>query len=114
MVVQGELIQPVLYSLAVERLRKQSVAEARLWYCTATGGYSERVVPINDGTRGCGSEVLHIINHAIEEGFLPPAPKERACRWCDFRAVCGPYEEIRVTRKDQKLLAALFHLREMP
>lgn len=111
---QGELLQPVLYSLAVERIRKQSVIEARLWYCTATGGYSELVVPINDGTRGCSSEVLHIINHAIEEGFLPPAPKERACRWCDFRAVCGPYEEIRVTRKDQKPLAAIFHLREMP
>jgi ATP-dependent helicase/nuclease subunit B len=111
---QGELLQPVLYSLAIERIRKQNVAEARLWYCTATGGYSERVVAINDATRGCGSEVLHIINHAIEEGFLPPAPKERACRWCDFRAVCGPYEEIRVTRKDQKPLAAIFHLREMP
>ncbi len=110
---QGELLQPVLYSLAIERIRKQSVAEARLWYCTATGGYSERVVPITDTTRGCGSEVLRIINHAIKDGFLPPAPKERACRWCDFRAVCGPYEEIRVTRKDPKPLAALFDLRKM-
>lgn len=110
----GELLQPVLYSLAVESIRKQSVAEARLWYCTATGGYNERVVPINDATRSCGSEVLRIINHSIEEGFLPPAPKERACRWCDFRAVCGPYEELRASRKDQKPLAALFRLREMP
>lgn len=111
---QGELLQPVLYSLAVEHIHKQSVSEARLWYCTATGGYSERVVPINDATRNCGSEVLHIIDHAIEEGFLPPAPKERACNWCDFRAVCGPYEEFRAARKDQKPLAALLHLREMP
>ncbi|PYX79752.1 MAG: PD-(D/E)XK nuclease family protein [Acidobacteria bacterium] len=110
----GELLQPVLYSLAIESIRKQSVAEARLWYCTATGGYSERVVPINEATRSCGHEVLHIINHSIEEGFLPPAPKERACRWCDFRAVCGPYEELRASRKDQKPLAALFRLREMP
>jgi len=110
----GELLQPVLYSLAVERIRKQSVAESRLWYCTATGGYSERVVPINDATRSCGSEVLHIINRAIEEGFLPPAPKERACQWCDFRVVCGPYEELRAARKDGKPLASLFRLREMP
>jgi RecB family exonuclease len=110
----GELLQPVLYSLAVERIRKQSVVESRLWYCTATGGYNERVIPINDATRSCGNEVLHIIDHAIEEGSLPPAPKERACRWCDFRAVCGPYEEIRATRKDQKPLAALLHLREIP
>jgi hypothetical protein len=110
----GELLQPVLYSLAVERIRKQNVAEARLWYCTATGGYTERVVPINDATRSCGAEVLHIINCALEEGFLPPAPKERACQWCDFRVVCGPYEEIRTARKDQKPLEALFRLREMP
>jgi len=110
----GELLQPVLYSLAVERIRKQSVVESRLWYCTTTGSYNERVIPINDATRSCGNEVLHIIDHAIEEGSLPPAPKERACRWCDFRAVCGPYEEIRAARKDQKPLAALFHLREIP
>lgn len=110
----GELLQPVLYSLAVERIRKQNVAEARLWYCTATGGYTERVIPINDATRSCGGEVLHIVNGAIEEGFLPPAPKERGCQWCDFRVVCGPYEEIRTARKDQKPLAALFRLREMP
>ena len=110
----GELLQPVLYSLAVERIRKQNVAEARLWYCTATGGYTERVISINDATRSCGGDVLHIVNGAIEEGFLPPAPKERACQWCDFRVVCGPYEEIRTARKDQKPLAALFRLREMP
>jgi len=111
---QGELLQPVLYSLAVERIRKQSVSEARLWYCTSTGGYSERIVPISDSTRNCGSEVLKIIDHAVQTGFLPPAPREGACNWCDFRAVCGPYEELRSTRKDQKPLAALFHLREMP
>lgn len=110
----GELLQPVLYSLAVEHIRQQSVAEARLWYCTTTGGYTERVVPMNDGTRVCGSEVLHTINDAIGQGFLPPAPKERACRWCEFRAICGPYEEIRINRKDQKPLATLFRLREMP
>jgi ATP-dependent helicase/nuclease subunit B len=111
---QGELLQPVLYSLAVERIRKQSVSEARLWYCTSTGGYSERVIPISDSTRSCGSEVLKIIDEAVQAGFLPPAPREGACNWCDFRAVCGPYEEPRSTRKDQKPLAALFHLREMP
>jgi CRISPR/Cas system-associated exonuclease Cas4 (RecB family) len=104
----------VLYSLAVERIRKQSVSEARLWYCTSTGGYGERIVPIRDSTRSCGSEVLKIIDHAVEAGFLPPAPREGACNWCDFRVVCGPYEEFRVTRKDQKSLTALFHLRDMP
>jgi RecB family exonuclease len=111
---QGELLQPVLYSLAVERIRKQNVSEARLWYCTSTGGYSERVVPMNDSTRSCGTEVLKLIDHAVQAGFLPPAPREGACNWCDFRAICGPHEELRSKRKDQKPLAALFYLREMP
>jgi RecB family exonuclease len=111
---QGELLQPVLYSLAIERIRKQSVSEARLWYCTSTGGYSERVVSMNDSTRRCGTEVLKLIDHAVQAGFLPPAPREGACNWCEFRAICGPHEELRSTRKDQKPLAALFYLREMP
>jgi len=110
----GGVLQPVLYSLAVERIRQQTVAEARLWYSTAAGGYNQRVVPINDRTRRSGSEVLEIIDQAIEKGFLPPAPKEHACRWCDFLAVCGPYEEIRVARKDPTPLADLRRLREMP
>ena len=36
----------------------------------------------------------------LANGFLPAAPKiekkgSGACTWCDFRRVCGPYEEIR-------------------
>ena len=30
---------------------------------------------------------------------LRAAPAERACTWCDFRPVCGPREEERITRK---------------
>ena len=33
------------------------------------------------------------------EGFLPAAPAKGACRWCDYRPVCGPYEEMRVTAR---------------
>jgi ATP-dependent helicase/nuclease subunit B len=109
----GELLQPVLYSLSAEATREHCVTEARLWYCTATGSYRERVVSINDQTRNAGLEVLRIVDSAIENAFLPPAPKERGCQWCDFRVVCGPYEELRVTRKDQGPLAILAHLREM-
>ena len=32
-------------------------------------------------------------------GFLPPAPAERACTWCDFRPVCGPDERAARARK---------------
>ncbi len=32
-------------------------------------------------------------------GFLPAAPAERACTWCDFRSICGPDEARHVARK---------------
>ena len=37
---QGEKLQPVLYSLAVEAARKATVAEARLSFSTSAGGFS--------------------------------------------------------------------------
>ena len=40
--------------------------------------------------------MLTIVDRAVEQGFLPAAPAERACTWCDFRPVCGPREEERV------------------
>ena len=46
-------------------------------------------------------------------GFLPAAPGERACTWCDFRPVCGPREEERTKRKSRERLADLEALRSM-
>ena len=31
---------------------------------------------------------------------MPAAPDERECTYCDYRRVCGPYEETRVQRKN--------------
>ena len=45
------------------------------------------------------------------KGFLPAAPAKDACRWCDYRPVCGPYEEQRVRRKPKDRLADLQRLR---
>ena len=45
--------------------------------------------------------------------ILVAAPSEGACRWCDFRIVCGPNEEARIERKNQKDLADLAALRSM-
>ena len=109
----GEVLQPVLYGMAVERCLGETVDEARLFYCTADGRYSERSVTLDAGARRKGMEVLEIIDRALEEGFLPAAPKKGACRWCDFRVVCGPHEERRVARKDQAGLSELRALREM-
>jgi CRISPR/Cas system-associated exonuclease Cas4 (RecB family) len=110
----GEMLQPVLYGLAVEPLLDARVVESRLYYCTRAGGFSERSVSLSGEARGRGAEVLGLIDRAIAAGFLPPAPRARACGICDFRDVCGPHEEIRVKLKDQARLDELRTLRDWP
>jgi RecB family exonuclease len=107
----GEVLQPTLYSLAVESFMKKPVTEGRLYYCTSAGGFAERIVPLAVQSREAAEEVLKIIDAAVERAFFPPAPREKACEWCDFQVVCGPYEEIRVKTKDQKSLSELMRLR---
>ena len=109
----GKVLQPVLYSMAVERALGRAVESARLYFATTTGGFAECAVPLNDYTRAQGLQVLTIIDRAVEHGFLPAAPDEGACRWCDFRPVCGPREEERVARKHADRLADLEALRSM-
>ena len=110
----GAALQPVLYSLAVEKILSTPVASGRLFYCTAAGGFADHEIPINDANRRAGLEALEIVDRAIELGFLPAAPADRACVWCDFRTVCGPNEEKRVRMKSQDKLGDLRALREMP
>jgi RecB family exonuclease len=110
----GEVLQPVLYALAAEQLLGAKATGARLWYCTARGGFAERDVPLGDFARLYAREVLGTIGDALETGCFPPAPKPGACAWCDFRPVCGPFEESRARRKDRALLEKLAALREMP
>lgn len=109
----GEVLQPVLYSLSFEDLQKTRVNEARLSFCTAAGGYTERTVVMDKVSRRAAIDVLRVIDDAIARGALPAAPKEDGCAWCDFAQVCGPYEEIRVSRKDPKPLEQLVRIREM-
>ena len=109
----GAVLQPVLYSVAVERGLEKKVVVGRLFYCTTVGGFVEHPIPVNEYTRGQGLQALAIIDRAVEQGFLAAAPAERACTWCDFRPVCGPREEERVTRKAQDRLADLAALRSM-
>jgi CRISPR/Cas system-associated exonuclease Cas4 (RecB family) len=109
----GAVLQPVLYSLAVEQGLGKKVLNGRLFYCTTAGGFVDHEIPINDYTRGQGLQVLTIVDRSIEQGFLAAAPAERACAWCDFRAVCGPREEERVARKSPQRLADLEALRAM-
>ena len=110
----GAILQPVLYSLAVEQALGSRVAVGRLFYCTAPGGFTERPIPINETNRRSGLEALEIIDRAVELGFLPPAPSSGACAWCDFQPVCGPNEERRLHGKSPDRLADLLALRGMP
>ena len=110
----GEMLQPVLYGLAVEHLLAARVVESRLFYCTRAGGFSERLVPLSADARGRGTEVLALIDRAIAAGFLPAAPRARACQICDFRDVCGPHEEMRIRQKDPARIDELRDLREWP
>ena len=51
---RGEVLQPVLYGLAVERVLGRPVAESRLFYSTLSGGYGVRSVPLDDTARRHG------------------------------------------------------------
>ncbi len=110
----GAVLQPVLYGVAVAQALDTVVTSGRLFYCTAPGGFTDHEIPLTDANRRAGLEALEIVDRAIELGFLPPAPAERACTWCDFRAVCGPHEAQRVTMKSADKLGDLESLREMP
>jgi RecB family exonuclease len=111
---RGETLQPVLYGLAVEQVLGAPALEGRLFFCTRVGEFAERVVPLSDAARARAVEVLEVVARAVAAGFLPPAPRKDACRFCDFREVCGPHEELRLRRKDPTRLAELAALREWP
>jgi ATP-dependent helicase/nuclease subunit B len=110
----GATLQPVVYGLAIERILDRPVREGRLYYCTAAGGFAEHPVPLTEANRRSAIEALEIIDRAIELGFLPAAPAERACTWCDFRPICGPDAARHAARKPAEQLADLAALRGMP
>jgi len=110
----GTILQPVLYALACEHLLGEPVESGRLYYCTHAGDFTERVVPLDDRSRASAAVVVAVIDEALRSGFLPAAPDDDACRWCDYRTVCGPYEVQRVKRKPEQRLDGLVRLRSLP
>jgi RecB family exonuclease len=113
-VAGGEALQPVLYALAAEKLFPEATVESgRLYYCTSAGGFAERTVALDREARDSAAKVAEVIGQALGEGFLPAAPDRDACRWCDYLAVCGPYEELRTRRKQRAPLEPLLSLRKL-
>ena len=115
-VVQGgKVLQPVLYALAAEKLFPEDAVESgRLYYCTSNGGFEEREVPLDEAARASARRVAETVGEALAEPFLPAAPDAGECRYCDYRPVCGPYEELRAGRKWRPPLAPLAELRKLP
>ncbi len=110
---KGEVLQPVLYSLALEVATGLPVHEGRLWFCTAAGEFTTVPVPITETSRRIGLQVLEIVDRAIELGTLAPYPRKDACQWCDFQPVCGTREERRTRRKIANRFPDVDALREL-
>ena len=111
---RGEVLQPILYAQAAEVMLERQAVSARLFFCTDRGGYRLFEIPIDEQSRQSLSKVIASIDESITDGFLPAAPRADACTYCNYKVVCGPYEESRVRRKSQDRLTLLNELREMP
>lgn len=111
----GTTLQPGLYGLAAEKILNLPTEAGRLFYCTQRGGFVPIDIELNPKARGWLSGAFGIIGQAIQDGFLPAAPQDGACDYCDYHLVCGPYEETRVRQwKDRAALQSLQNLRNMP
>ena len=109
---KGEVLQPLLYALAAESLLKLPVESGRLFYCTQRGGFREQVIAIDEHARRAIQLVTDSIDEAVRQGFFPAAPRHEACTFCDFRLVCGPYEELRTRHKSRQRLQTLDDIRK--
>jgi ATP-dependent helicase/nuclease subunit B len=111
---RGTFLQPLLYALAAEQLFEEKVECGRLFYCTQRGNYDEYELPLSDTARAQVKKALEGIDRAIAEGFLPAAPQKDTCEYCEYRPVCGPYEEQRTRNKrPDPRLDGLIELRRM-
>jgi CRISPR/Cas system-associated exonuclease Cas4 (RecB family) len=110
----GQALQPVLYGLAAEKLLGSPVESGRLYYCTMLGGFAERTVVLDERALHTAERVVEAIRLGLDRGFLPAAPVEGGCDYCDYLRVCGRSEERRVKRKGKKAIKELAELRELP
>jgi CRISPR/Cas system-associated exonuclease Cas4 (RecB family) len=109
----GTSLQPVLYALVLEKLLPDAqVTGGRLYYCTTRGDFQDVTVPLDETALASARLLAATLRHHFEHGFFPAAPAKGECTYCDFRAVCGPYEEQRAKLKATAPLVQLRRLRE--
>jgi CRISPR/Cas system-associated exonuclease Cas4 (RecB family) len=113
-VAGGAMLQPLAYAMAAEALLGTPCEVSRLSYCTERGGYQEIPFDITPSHRRFFTHVMSLIDGEIERGFLPAAPQQGACAYCDYSPVCGPNEERRTAKKNRDALDKLQDLRNIP
>ncbi len=104
----GRFLQPLLYALAAEKLLGSDRGIRAIVLRDAAGRLSADRHSADRSRRGSfWRSCWPNIDGAIAEGFLPPVPQKDACEICDYRIVCGPYEELRARaykdRRDERL-----------
>lgn len=110
----GRHLQPLLYALVLEKLFPDvTIAGGRLFYTTQVGGYRSVMTKLEAPSREAFAQVARTIRASLETGFFPAAPDDDECRYCDFRAVCGPDEGRRVVRTRKAVRAELKDLRAL-
>lgn len=111
----GKYLQPLLYALAAEQHLGKQVEVGRLLFATQKGNYTPIEIQADERARQFLQKLLDDVDYMIVHGFLPPAPEKDACSICDYTAVCGPYEERRLLKKDREAegLDPLYEIRGM-
>ncbi len=107
----GESLQPLLYALAASEMLGTPARWGRLYFCTRRGGYRTFEVPVHELSLFALGEVLDLLDRSLADGFFPAAPREGACGRCDYRPVCGPWEERRIRHKPTAPLQQLIDVR---
>ncbi len=111
----GKVLQPVLYALTLEKLFPDvKVSGGRLYYASSTGGFDSVPVRLDETAREGAKAVADAVTEAITTGFLPALPDARECEYCDYKPVCGPYENIRTKKKKSPRMDKLVELRKRP
>lgn len=117
----GEVLQGLLYGLAYRAMFPAStVSGARFYFATARGAFEERPLLFSPMARIEADRFFSLVVRAIEEGFMPAWPKDGACTYCAYLAVCGTNEEVRSRTKaprhdvERHVLDELVQLRRRP
>lgn len=112
-VVQGgELLQPVIYALVLEKvLPSERISGGRLWYGTFRGEYAHVDVPLETEARQASRLLYEALMQSFERGCFPKAPTEGACTYCEYRGFCDEASAPRAKNKPVGTLPVLAKLR---